>query len=222
MIDADIRNPLIAKLIPPLEVDTVVHNQIVRQPGHGLSPQAMHDVNVIGSLQLLAALEKAPDGAHDHRARLRRDLRGGAPRPAVLHRGDDPPVPAALALPARRGRDRELLRDLLAAAPRGGLHDAPLPARDRALGALADHSLPLAARVPDLPRVRPAAPGGARARRARRARGGRGSAGSRSRERGGRGHDRPGPHDQARAPGAAAAGRRRSSARSPRRRGAPG
>ena len=38
MIDADIRNPLIAKLIPPLEVDTVVHNQIVRQPGTGLSP----------------------------------------------------------------------------------------------------------------------------------------------------------------------------------------
>ena len=60
VLDADIRNPVIAKLIPPLEVDTVVHNQIVRQPGHGLSAQAMHDVNVIGSLQLLAALEKAP------------------------------------------------------------------------------------------------------------------------------------------------------------------
>ena len=60
LIDADIRNPVIARLIPPLEVDTVVHNQIVRQPGGGLSPQAMHDVNVIGSLQLLAALEKAP------------------------------------------------------------------------------------------------------------------------------------------------------------------
>jgi UDP-glucose 4-epimerase len=60
LIDADIRNPVIARLIPPLEVDTVVHNQIVRQPGAGLSAQAMHDVNVIGSLQLLAALEKAP------------------------------------------------------------------------------------------------------------------------------------------------------------------
>jgi UDP-glucose 4-epimerase len=60
LIEADIRNPVIARLIPPLEVDTVVHNQIVRQPGGGLSPQAMHDVNVIGSLQLLAALEKAP------------------------------------------------------------------------------------------------------------------------------------------------------------------
>jgi UDP-glucose 4-epimerase len=60
LIDADIRNPVIAKLIAPLEVDTVVHNQIVRQPGRGMSAAAMHDVNVIGSLQLLAALEKAP------------------------------------------------------------------------------------------------------------------------------------------------------------------
>ncbi len=60
LIEADIRNPVIAKLIAPLEVDTVVHNQIVRQPGPGMSARAMHEVNVIGSLQLLAALEKAP------------------------------------------------------------------------------------------------------------------------------------------------------------------
>ena len=33
-IDADIRNPVIGKLIPQTRVDTVVHNQIVRQPGN--------------------------------------------------------------------------------------------------------------------------------------------------------------------------------------------
>jgi UDP-glucose 4-epimerase len=60
VIEADIRNPVLAKLIPQLEVDTVVHNQIVRRPGPGMSPRAMHDVNVIGSLQLLAACEKSP------------------------------------------------------------------------------------------------------------------------------------------------------------------
>jgi UDP-glucose 4-epimerase len=38
-------------------VDTIVHNQIVRQPGPGMSSRAMHDINVIGSLQLLAACE---------------------------------------------------------------------------------------------------------------------------------------------------------------------
>jgi UDP-glucose 4-epimerase len=59
LIDADIRNAVIARLIPQAEVDTVVHNQIVRRPGPGISPRAMHDINVIGSLQLLAACEKA-------------------------------------------------------------------------------------------------------------------------------------------------------------------
>jgi UDP-glucose 4-epimerase len=59
-IEADIRNPVITKLLPQAEVDTVVHNQIVRQPGRGMSPQAMHDINVIGSLQLLAACERSP------------------------------------------------------------------------------------------------------------------------------------------------------------------
>jgi UDP-glucose 4-epimerase len=59
-IEADIRNPLIAKLIPQTEVDTVVHNQIVRRPGPRMSAAAMHDINVLGSLQLLAACEKAP------------------------------------------------------------------------------------------------------------------------------------------------------------------
>jgi UDP-glucose 4-epimerase len=58
-IEADVRNPVIGKLIPQAEVDTVVHNRIVRRPGPGMSPQAMHDINVIGSLQLLAACEKS-------------------------------------------------------------------------------------------------------------------------------------------------------------------
>jgi UDP-glucose 4-epimerase len=59
-IEADTRTPLIAKLLPQTEVDTVVHNQIVRRPSAGTSAQAAHDINVIGSLQLLAACEKAP------------------------------------------------------------------------------------------------------------------------------------------------------------------
>ncbi|MFL5894835.1 MAG: NAD-dependent epimerase/dehydratase family protein [Thermoleophilaceae bacterium] len=58
-IDADIRSPVIGKLIPQARVDTVVHNQIVRQPAGGLSPRAMHDINVIGTLQLLAACEQS-------------------------------------------------------------------------------------------------------------------------------------------------------------------
>ena len=59
-IEADIRDADIARVVPRLEVDTLVHEQIVRQPSPGMSSRAMHDVNVIGSLQLLAACEKAP------------------------------------------------------------------------------------------------------------------------------------------------------------------
>ena len=59
LIEADIRNPVISRLIPQAEVDTVVHNQIVRRPGPGMSPRTMHDINVIGSLQLLSACEKS-------------------------------------------------------------------------------------------------------------------------------------------------------------------
>jgi UDP-glucose 4-epimerase len=59
-IQADIRDPEIARLIPRTGADTVVHEQIVRQPGSGMSPRAMHDVNVIGTLQLLAACERVP------------------------------------------------------------------------------------------------------------------------------------------------------------------
>jgi UDP-glucose 4-epimerase len=59
-IQADIRDPEIGRLIPPLGVDTIVHEQIVRQPGSGMSPRAMHDINVIGTLQLLAACERVP------------------------------------------------------------------------------------------------------------------------------------------------------------------
>ena len=50
---------------PAAEVDTVVHNQIVRRPGPGMSRRAMHDINVIGSLQLLAACEQAATDPHD-------------------------------------------------------------------------------------------------------------------------------------------------------------
>jgi UDP-glucose 4-epimerase len=59
-IEADIRNPVIGKLIPQTGIDTVVHNQIVRQPGAGIPARAMHDINVIGTLQLLAACEQSP------------------------------------------------------------------------------------------------------------------------------------------------------------------
>ncbi len=56
-IRADIRNPLITKLLPQTGVDTVVHSDILLAPEPGKSAKQLHDINVIGSLQLLAACE---------------------------------------------------------------------------------------------------------------------------------------------------------------------
>src|ERR671935_2578875 len=58
-IRADIRNPLISKLLPETGVDTVVHSDVLLAPEPGKGPQQLHDINVIGSLQLLAACEQA-------------------------------------------------------------------------------------------------------------------------------------------------------------------
>jgi UDP-glucose 4-epimerase len=60
IVEADIRDPAIAQIIAGARADTLVHNSIVRQPGPGMSPRTMHDINVVGSLQLLSACEQSP------------------------------------------------------------------------------------------------------------------------------------------------------------------
>ena len=60
LIQADIRDPSLGEQLERTAPDTVVHNRIVRQPGPGMSAHAMHDINVIGSLRLLAACEGKP------------------------------------------------------------------------------------------------------------------------------------------------------------------
>ncbi|MGI8461729.1 MAG: NAD-dependent epimerase/dehydratase family protein [Solirubrobacterales bacterium] len=59
-IEADLRSPLLNRLLPATEPDTVVHCGILWYPAPGKPARALHDINVIGSLQLLAACEKAP------------------------------------------------------------------------------------------------------------------------------------------------------------------
>jgi UDP-glucose 4-epimerase len=58
-VRADIRNPIIAKVIARAEVDTVAHLNVIATP---LSPGGrvtMKEINVIGTMQLLAACQKA-------------------------------------------------------------------------------------------------------------------------------------------------------------------
>lgn len=59
-VRADIRNPLIAKVIATAKVTTVVHASITAHPA-GPSGRPLHkEMNVIGTMQLLAACQRSP------------------------------------------------------------------------------------------------------------------------------------------------------------------
>ncbi|HVB27833.1 MAG TPA: SDR family oxidoreductase [Mycobacteriales bacterium] len=59
-VRADIRNPIIAKVIASAGVDTVVHMSVIATPFGAGGRTAMKEINVIGTMQLLAACQKAP------------------------------------------------------------------------------------------------------------------------------------------------------------------
>jgi UDP-glucose 4-epimerase len=58
-VRADIRNPLIAKVIKGAGVDTVVHASLSATPGRSGGRSSMMEMNVIGTMQLLAACQQA-------------------------------------------------------------------------------------------------------------------------------------------------------------------
>ena len=59
-VRADIRNPIIAKIITQAEVDTVVHMNVIATPVSAGGRVSQKEINVIGTMQLLAACQKAP------------------------------------------------------------------------------------------------------------------------------------------------------------------
>ncbi len=59
-VRADIRNPMIGKIIAQSEVDTVVHMNVIATPTHAGGRVSQKEINVIGTMQLLAACQKAP------------------------------------------------------------------------------------------------------------------------------------------------------------------
>ena len=60
LIEADPRSAVLARLLPTLQPDTVVHCGIMWYPEPGKPVRALHDINVMGTLQLLAACERTP------------------------------------------------------------------------------------------------------------------------------------------------------------------
>ncbi len=63
-VRADIRNPVIAKVIAREQVDTVVHMSVIATPGRSGGRNAMKELNVIGTMQLLAACQKIDTVKH--------------------------------------------------------------------------------------------------------------------------------------------------------------
>jgi UDP-glucose 4-epimerase len=58
-VRADIRNPLIAKVLQATEVDTLVHCAVIATPAKVGGRAQMKEINVIGTMQLFAAAQKA-------------------------------------------------------------------------------------------------------------------------------------------------------------------
>jgi UDP-glucose 4-epimerase len=59
-VRADIRNPVIAKVIAGEDVDTVIHASVVSSAAETGGRMSMKEHNVIGTMQLLAACQRAP------------------------------------------------------------------------------------------------------------------------------------------------------------------
>jgi UDP-glucose 4-epimerase len=63
-VRADIRNPVIAKVIAKEDVDTVVHMSVIATPGSAGGRGTMKELNVIGTMQLLAACQRSHTVRH--------------------------------------------------------------------------------------------------------------------------------------------------------------
>jgi UDP-glucose 4-epimerase len=59
-VEADIRAPELARLLAPHAPDVVVHNDVLQFAEPGRSARLLHEINVMGTLQLLAACSAMP------------------------------------------------------------------------------------------------------------------------------------------------------------------
>ena len=59
-VRADIRSPVITKVLAKEDIDTVVHMSVIATPGTAGGRNTMKELNVMGTMQLLAACQKSP------------------------------------------------------------------------------------------------------------------------------------------------------------------
>ncbi len=89
-VRADIRNPIIAKVISAADVDTVVHMSVIATPLSAGGRSLMKEVNVIGTMQLLAACQKA-DSVKRLVVKSSSTVYGASPRDPALFTEDMEP-----------------------------------------------------------------------------------------------------------------------------------
>ncbi len=89
-VRADIRNPLIAKVITSAEVDTVVHASLTANPPGPSRRAPIKEMNVIGGMQLLAACQRAPSVRKLVVKSTAAVYGAGSRSPAVFHEDDTP------------------------------------------------------------------------------------------------------------------------------------
>ena len=63
-VRADIKNPILGRILDDAGVDTVVHMGVIATPRQAGSRSVMKDINVIGTMQLLAACQRAESVRH--------------------------------------------------------------------------------------------------------------------------------------------------------------
>ena len=63
-VRADIKNPILGRILDDAGVDTVVHMGVIATPRQAGGRSVMKDINVIGTMQLLAACQRAESVRH--------------------------------------------------------------------------------------------------------------------------------------------------------------
>jgi UDP-glucose 4-epimerase len=86
-VRADIRNPVIAKVIAGEDVDTVVHASVVASARNVGGRLSMKEHNVIGTMQLLAACQRAP-GLQRLVVKSSAEVYGASPRDPAMFTED--------------------------------------------------------------------------------------------------------------------------------------
>jgi UDP-glucose 4-epimerase len=89
-VRADIRNPVIGKVLRSSDVDTVVHMGVIATPVQAGGRTAMKEINVIGTMQLLAACQKTPS-VDRLIVKSTSSVYGAGPRDPALFREDTSP-----------------------------------------------------------------------------------------------------------------------------------